>query len=56
MVRGAQKVMSHRMFGVISLFADHLLKLEISGVSVKLDFCKRLYQFIVKIYQSAQLV
>jgi hypothetical protein len=30
MVRGAQRVMSHRMFGVISLFADHLLKLEIS--------------------------
>lgn len=28
MVRGAKKVMSHLMFGVISLFADHLLKLE----------------------------
>lgn len=28
MVRGAEKVMLHLMFGVISLFADHLLKLE----------------------------
>jgi hypothetical protein len=28
MVRGAGKVMLHLMFGVISLFADHLLKLE----------------------------
>jgi hypothetical protein len=28
MVRGAKKVMLHLMFGVISLFADHLLKLE----------------------------
>jgi hypothetical protein len=30
MARGAKKVMSHLMFGVISLFADQLLKLEIS--------------------------
>lgn len=28
MVRGAEKVMLHLKFGVISLFADHLLKLE----------------------------
>ncbi len=28
MMRGAGKVMLHLMFGVISLFADHLLKLE----------------------------
>ncbi len=28
MVRGAKKVMLHLMFGVISIFADHLLKLE----------------------------
>jgi hypothetical protein len=28
MVRGAKKVMLHLMFGVISLFADHLLKLD----------------------------
>jgi hypothetical protein len=27
MVRGAEKVMLHLMFGVVSLFADHLLKL-----------------------------
>lgn len=27
-VRGAKKVMLHLMFGVISIFADHLLKLE----------------------------
>ena len=27
MVRGAQKVMLHLMFGVIALFADQLLKL-----------------------------
>lgn len=28
MVRGAKNVMLHLMFGVISLFADHLIKLE----------------------------
>lgn len=28
MVRGAKKVMLHLMFGVISLFADHLINLE----------------------------
>ena len=28
MVRGARMVMLHLMFGIISLFADHLLKLE----------------------------
>ena len=28
MVRGASKVMLHLMFGVISIFDDHLLKLE----------------------------
>jgi hypothetical protein len=27
MVRGAQKVLLHLMFGVIALFADQLLKL-----------------------------
>lgn len=28
MVRGAKKVMLHLMFGVICLFADHLIKLK----------------------------
>ena len=28
MVRGAEKVTLHLIFGVISIFADHLLKLE----------------------------
>jgi hypothetical protein len=27
MVRGAEKVMLHLMFGVVALFADHLIKL-----------------------------
>jgi hypothetical protein len=29
MVRGAKKVMLHLMFGVISIFADHLIKLDV---------------------------
>ena len=30
MVKGAQKVMQHLMFGVIAIFADQLLKIAVS--------------------------